>query len=90
MLPVLGREVVERQQFVTIFTEALGHLWVIGTVGLHEEVKSLMGLLTYIGHPDVVQPLFGPRLQSLRQFVNDVAVIVKPTALFFGPGENFW
>ena len=46
MLPVLGGEVVERQQFLFVFQQALDRLGVLGLVGCRE-------LLGYVAQSEV-------------------------------------
>ena len=56
---MLGREVVERQQLSRSFRQALDTPWGTWPVGFDEQVEGLVGLLTRVGHPDLVQHLFG-------------------------------
>src|SRR5690349_19393117 len=79
--PVLSREVVEGQQLLTIFLEALRRLGVLGLIGLDEKVEGLVSMRTRVGHPDLMELLFGTGLQALRQLVDDVTTLVEPAPL---------
>jgi len=85
---MLGGEVVERQQSVPVFVEALGRFGVLGLVGLEEQVKRLVRLFSGIGHPDLMNHVFGVRLDTLGQLVQHVGHLVHPTALFPGLGKD--
>ena len=84
MLPVLGREVIEGQEFLAVFFQTASRLGVFGPVGVKEVIKSLPGILFGFGHPYFLQPLFGLLLGSLGQFVQNIACFVYPTALSTG------
>ena len=81
--PVLGGEVVERQQGVTIFVEARRRRRVLSAEGLEEEIERLAGVLPRRGHPDVVQHRFRLGLDALRHLVQHVGCLVDPAALRF-------
>ena len=84
MLPVLGGEVVERQQDVAVPGQAGRGLVVLRPVGFQEEVEGALGILPGFGHPDVLQAPLGFLLQTLGQLVQDVARLVNPAALLAG------
>ena len=52
--PVLGREVVESQQSISVLDQAFDRLGVLGAVGLEEEVEGVLGIHSGLGHPDVL------------------------------------
>ena len=63
--PVLGREVVERQEHVAIFLQAFDRFGVLGTIRFQEGVEGLLGLHLLLGHPDLMELLLGRTLQAL-------------------------
>src|SRR5438132_1032166 len=81
MLPVLGGEVVERQQCVAILDQAVDRLVVLDAPAFDEGVERREGILLGLGHPDLLQRPLGFRLRALRQLVEDVGSLVDPTTL---------
>ena len=63
---VLGGEVVERQQDVSVFLQAPDCLGIFGSVFIHEGVKGSVGTLTCVRHPNLVQVILCLRLERLR------------------------
>ena len=59
MDPVLGREVVEREQRLAILRQALGRLRVFGAVAGQELIERGLGIRLGLRHPDFVQCHFG-------------------------------
>src|SRR5881227_881502 len=55
MFPVLGREVVESKQRVSILAQAIGGLLVFQRVALDEGVERQFGSNLGFGHPDLLQ-----------------------------------
>src|ERR1700682_365472 len=84
MLPVLGREVVEGQQRVAIFDQALDRLVVFDAPGLDEDVERCERIVLGLGHPDLLKRSLGFRVLSLRQLVQDIGGLVYPAALAAG------
>src|SRR5258708_1282597 len=81
MFPVLGREVVESEQRVSILAQAVGRLLVFQRVALDEGVeRQLCGDLRF-SHPYLLQRAFGFRLLALRQLGEHVRGLVHPAAL---------
>jgi hypothetical protein len=66
MLPVLGGEVVERQQCVAILDQALDRRVVLDTPAFEEGVERREGILLGLGRPDLLQRPLGFRLLALR------------------------
>ncbi len=69
MLPVLGGEIVERQQCVAILGQALGGLLVFQLVGFEEDVEGGLGGDPGLCHPDLLQRPLGLRLRAHWQLV---------------------
>ena len=61
MLPMLGRKVVEGEQRIAIFDQALDHLVVFDAPGLNEGVECHERILLGFGHPDLLQRPLGFR-----------------------------
>src|SRR5262245_44016834 len=81
VFPVLGWEVVERQERVSILAQAVGRLLVFWRVALDEGVERQLGGGLGFGHPDLLQRAFGLRLLALRQLGEHVRGLVHPAAL---------
>ena len=80
---MLGREIVEGQERVTIFREA-GRLVVLWTVSLEEEIRGLLSALPCLGYPNCIQILLGARLSGLRELVEHIDGLVHQAALLAG------
>src|SRR3979409_1767287 len=80
MFPVLGREVVESKQRVSILAQAIGGLLVFQRVALDEGVERQFGSNLGFGHPDLLQCSFGFRLLAFRQLVERVFGQTSPAA----------
>ena len=92
MHPVLGREVVEREQCFPVFGKALGGLRIFRLVGQQEGVESVLRLAAGLGHPDRLQAAFGFALHRTRQIVQHIGHLMDPVALLAGfrePVRNF-
>src|SRR3981189_1281871 len=81
MFPVLGREVVESKQRVSILAQAIGGLLVFQRVALDEGVERQVGSNLGFGHPDLLQCSFGFRLLAFRQLGEHVRGLVHPATL---------
>src|SRR5437899_3211981 len=81
MFPVLGREVVESKQRVSILAQAIGGLLVFQRVARDEGVERQFGSNLGFGHPDLLQRSFGFRLLAFRQLGEHVRGLVHPAAL---------
>jgi hypothetical protein len=55
MLPVLGGEVVEGEQHVTILRQAFDRLVVLRAVDFRESIEGGLGIPRGLGHPDVLK-----------------------------------
>ena len=83
VLPMLGLEVVERQQHVAILGQLLDRPLVFDAVGFNEQIEGRIGLLLRLGHPDILQRCLGLFMQGLWHRAGDVGHLVDPAALFF-------
>src|SRR5580658_7997594 len=86
MFPVLGGEVVEGEERVAIFRQALDRLLVLCAVGFEERIECGLGGLPGFCHPDILQCALGLGLQALRQLVQDIRGLCtqQRCALVFG------
>src|SRR6266852_1149391 len=76
MFPVLGREVVESKQRVSILAQAIGGLLVFQHVALDEGVERQFGSDLGFSHPYLLQRAFGFRLLAFRQLGEHVGGLV--------------
>src|SRR6266568_384051 len=81
MFPVLGREVVESKQRVSILAQAIGGLLVFQHVTLDEGVERQFGSDLGFSHPYLLQRAFGFRLLAFRQLGEHIGGLVHPAAL---------
>src|SRR5689334_21160953 len=81
MLPMLGREVVEGQQRIAIFDQALDRLVVFDAPGLDEDIERRERILLCLGHPDLLQRPLGFRMLALRQLVQHIGRLVYPATV---------
>jgi hypothetical protein len=84
MLPVLGGEVVEREQRLTILGQAFDGLVVFDAPGFDEGVERGERIFLGLGHPDFLERPLGFRVLALRQLVQDIGGLVDPAALAAG------
>src|SRR6516225_3096433 len=84
MLPMLGREIVEGQQCIAIFDQALDRLVVFDAPGLDEDIERRERILLGLGHPDLLQRPLGFRMLALRQLVQHIGGLVHPATLAAG------
>src|SRR6476660_158767 len=89
MLPMLGREVVEGQQRIAIFDQALDRLVVFDAPGLDEDIERRERILFSLGHPDLLQRPLGFRMLALRQLVEHIGGLVHPATLAAGLRPHF-
>src|SRR6056297_251576 len=87
MAPVLGREVVERQQHFSVLLQALTSLRVLGFVLLHEFIECLLCVGLRRRLPDFVEVALGFRLNTPGHVVENVRRLVNPAALLACLGE---
>ena len=88
--PMLSREVIECEQFFTIFLQAVSRFRVLGLVSFDEQIECLVSMLSGSSHPDLMQLLLGAGLQPLGQLVQHTATFVKTVPLFSCLGKDFW
>jgi hypothetical protein len=67
MFPVLGREVVEGKQRITVLDEALDRLLVFDAPGFDEDIGRYKRILLGLRDPDLLQRALGFRMLALRQ-----------------------
>src|SRR5674536_134093 len=67
MFPMLGREVVEGEQRLAVFRQALDGLVVLDAIGFGERIECILGGLPGLRYPDVLQCSLGLCLQALWQ-----------------------
>ena len=77
-------EVVEPQQDGSVLGQSRPWLYRISPPRLPGRSRSCLGVLPGFGHPDILQVALGHVLQTLGQFVQDVARLVHPAALLAG------
>ena len=78
---MLGWEVEESQQFVTILYQAFDGPWVFRLEGFDEQVEGGMRILSRLGLLDVMQHFLCLGLGALRQVIQHIARFVHPAAL---------
>jgi hypothetical protein len=81
MFPMLGGEIVEGEQCLTVFAQALDGLLVFDAIGFDKPIECSLGVLPGLRHPDVLQCALGLGLQALWQPVQDIRGFVHPAAL---------
>ena len=81
MTPVFGREVIEGEKDVAVFTQALASGGVLGFVFLNELIERFLGVSLRLGLPDLMQIRLRFRLNTPGHLVQDVGRFVDPTAL---------
>ena len=89
MRPMLGRKVVERQQHITIFSQARGGFGVLGLIGRNEPVTCLVRIGFGLGHPDRMQHTLGVGLFAFGQFVQYVSCPMHPASLLTRLAKDF-
>jgi len=88
MFPVLGREVVKRQQVGAVLGQALHRPVILRAVGFGEEIEGSVGGSLGFGHPYVFQVRLGFRLHRFRHGVQNIRRLVDPAALNAGLAVN--
>ena len=81
VLPVFGGEVVEGEQRVAVFGQAIGRLFEFQRVALDEGVERGLSGGLGLGHPDLLQRTLGLWLLALRQLGEHVRGFVHPAPL---------
>lgn len=77
MLPLCSRKLLERQQILTILGQAAcDGLGIFGLIGGDEAVKGLLGRVSAVGLPYLVQCSLGLRLQALGEQIEHVSGFV--------------
>jgi len=89
MFPVLGWEVMERQQIGAVFVEAFHCAVIFHAVSFNEEIEGSVGFGLGFCHPDVFQMRLGFGLHRLGHRVQYVCRLVHPAALHPGLAINF-
>jgi hypothetical protein len=75
MNPVLGGEVVERQQDVSVFRQALDCLGIFGSVFLHEGIEGGVGILTRLAIQISWRSFFAFSWRDFGSLFNTFAVL---------------
>ena len=88
VLSVLGREVVEGQEDITVFCQPSNGLVEFHAVGGHEIIKSCVSIHACLCVPNVVQMALCFGLNRFWHRVQHIAGLVEPTALFFRGAIN--
>ena len=89
-LPVLGRKVEERHEFVAIFLQAQRCLGILWLIGFDEEIESLVRIVFGLSLPDIVDRGLGLWLRQLGQAIEHVHRFVLPTSLLARLRVNFF
>ena len=86
MYPVLGREVMEFQQNITIFRQALNSFCISGFEGRRKYIKwpYWFAFASRASNLYVLQHGFGLGLNGLGHFVEYIGCLVHPAALVLG------
>lgn len=87
--PVLGWEVVERQQDFSVLGETLAGSGVLGLVFLNEFIECFFRLLLRSRLADLMQICLRFRLHALGHLVEDVGRLMNPTPLLSGLRVDF-
>ena len=78
---MLGRVVVEREQYVEVVGDLRGGLGPLGAVLGHERGGRGFGVFLVFGVPDLGEGLLRARVGRLRQCGKDIAGLVEPAPL---------
>ena len=78
---MLGGEVVEGEQRLAVFRQALDSFLILDAVRFDKPIECGLGVLLGLRHPDILQFPLGLCLQALWQPVQDIRRFVHPTAL---------
>src|SRR5262245_15645662 len=89
MFPVLGREVVEGEQGIAIFDQALDRLVVFYAPDFDEGVERRQRVALGLSHPDLLQRPLRLGVLGVGQLVEDVGRLVHPAALPAGLRPHF-
>jgi len=84
MRPVLGRKVVETEQYLPILDQNAGRLGGLCAKIPYKPIKCLFCLSFGFSHPDFMQPRFGFAVDGFRQFIKHIGGLVYPAALATG------
>ena len=63
---MLSRKIIEGQQRLSILRQASRGLGKLQLIGCKERIKGTLSILSSLGHPDLLECLFGPGLHDLR------------------------
>jgi len=86
--PVLGREVVDRQQLLDVVGDLRDRLRELRPVGGLERLHGVEGVPAVLGVPNLREGLLRPGMRRLRQRAKYVSDLVEPAALLAGRGEH--
>ena len=86
---MIGRKIIECQQFLSIFLKTLSGFGILGIVGLKEQIKRFLGIFPGLGDPDVMETLF-----RLSECVWKVCLIrlpsCEPNNVDYGVGQGLF
>lgn len=84
VLPMLGREIVERQQRLAILGQAISGFIVFGLVLGKKAIEGFLGLVAAFGHPCFLEIRLRFGLNRFRHFVEHIHGFVDPAPLLPG------
>ncbi|SIT05256.1 hypothetical protein SAMN05421759_11270 [Roseivivax lentus] len=87
MVPMLGREIIERRQSLAVLGQAGCRLLIFFAVFLDEDIQRGLGGGTGLSLPDLAQVGFDCGLEGLGDLVQHVRSLVNPAALVPVAGE---
>ena len=87
---MLGREIIECQQFIAVPEQAFGGIRVFRLEGVDEQIERGMCILAGLGLPYVMQHFLRLGLGSLGEIVQDIAGFVHPAPLLAGCRKNLF
>jgi hypothetical protein len=64
MNPMLSRKIIKRQQYVSVFGQALAGLWILDLIGVDKAVERLIRLWFGLGPIALPEVLLGLGLQT--------------------------
>ncbi len=80
-LPVPRREIIKRQQIITVFFQAPGRFGIFRLIGVNEGAQSPLRLFPLRRLPDIAQRPLGLGLHGFGQAVQHVSGLMHPAAL---------
>ena len=78
---MLGREVIKRQQDISILRQTFDSLGIFGLERRGEQIKGSPSLLLRLGHPDIMQHRFGLGLKRFGHLIEHIGCLMDPATL---------